>query len=135
MRSTAGVDMAVSDAAGAGGRAVRNLPRGHAEATGGGDEGRQTLKRMFSTSPSRIGYVLPSSRCWPRRGGPGGGAPPPPAAAAHPHPPDEHVPADHLTADEAARDVGVDRLGRIERRLPLAERPRPRLLLARGEER
>jgi hypothetical protein len=48
---------------------------------------------------------------------------------------DEVAPADHLAADEAARDVGVDRRGRIERRLSLPERPRPRLLLARGEER
>ena len=28
---------------------------------------RQTLKRMFSTSPSRTTYVLPSRRWWPRR--------------------------------------------------------------------
>src|SRR5262249_12722707 len=48
---------------------------------------------------------------------------------------DQVVPVDHLAADEAARDVRVDRLGRVERRLALPERPRSRLLLARGEER
>src|SRR5579859_1931468 len=48
---------------------------------------------------------------------------------------DEIVPAHDLAADEAARDVGVDRLRRIDRRLTAPERPRPRLLLAGGEER
>src|SRR5215218_2352600 len=47
---------------------------------------------------------------------------------------DEVLPVDHLAADEPARDVGVDRLGGIERRLPVAERPRARLLLAGREE-
>src|SRR5581483_2630779 len=47
---------------------------------------------------------------------------------------DEVVPAHDLAADEAARDVGVDRRGRVERRLPATERPRAGLLLARGEE-
>ena len=42
---------------------------------------------------------------------------------------------DHLAADEAAGDVGVDRLGRVESRLALAERPRARLLVAGSEER
>ena len=42
---------------------------------------------------------------------------------------------DHLAADEAARDVGVDRRRRLERGLAPPERPRARLLLARGEER
>ena len=40
-----------------------------------------------------------------------------------------------LAADEPARDVGVDRLGRIERRLAVAQRPGARLLLAGREER
>src|SRR4051794_274632 len=44
------------------------------------------------------------------------------------------VPADHLAADEAARDVRVDRRRRIERRLAAAERPCTGLLLAGGEE-
>src|SRR5262249_37075714 len=48
---------------------------------------------------------------------------------------DEVAPADHLAADEPARDVGVDRPGGVERGLPVAERPGARLLLARGEER
>src|SRR5207253_9045187 len=47
----------------------------------------------------------------------------------------EIVPAHHLAADEAARDVRVDRLGGVERRLALPQRPRPRLLLAGSEER
>src|SRR4051812_34740307 len=46
----------------------------------------------------------------------------------------EVIPTDHLAADEAARDVRVDRRGRIERGLATAKRPSPRLLLARGEE-
>ena len=45
------------------------------------------------------------------------------------------VPADHLAADEAARDVGVDRAARLERGLAVAQRPGARLLLAGGEER
>src|SRR5258707_6117503 len=48
---------------------------------------------------------------------------------------DEVVPADHLAADEAACDVRADRRGGIDRRLAAAKRPRPRLLLASGEER
>src|SRR5580765_5614892 len=48
---------------------------------------------------------------------------------------DEVVPADHLATDEAPRNVGVDRARRVERRAAAAERPRARLLLARGEER
>ena len=45
------------------------------------------------------------------------------------------APRDRLGADEAARDVGVDRRGGVERRLAAPQRPGPRLLLARGEER
>ena len=48
---------------------------------------------------------------------------------------DEVVAADHLAADEPARDVGVDRPRRVERGLPVPQRPGARLLLARGEER
>ena len=48
---------------------------------------------------------------------------------------DEVGPVDHLAADEAARDVGVDRGRGVERRLAAAERPGARLLLAGGEER
>ena len=48
---------------------------------------------------------------------------------------DQVAPVDHLAADEAARDVGVDRLRGVERGLALAQRPGARLLLARGEER
>src|SRR6478735_4191074 len=48
----------------------------------------------------------------------------------------EEIPGrDHLAADEPARDVRVDRRCRVERGLAVAERPRARLLLARGEER
>src|SRR6185503_6024167 len=47
----------------------------------------------------------------------------------------EVVPADHLAADEAARDVGMDRPGGVERGASSAQRPRTRLLLASGEER
>ena len=82
------------------------------------------LKRMFRTSPSRTTYVLPSRR-WrpaPRRLGVRAGL-------------DQVVPVDHLAADEAAGDVGVDRLGRVERGLAPAQRPGTRLLVARGEER
>src|SRR5215216_2512076 len=47
---------------------------------------------------------------------------------------DEVPPADHLAADEATRDVGVDRGRSVERgRAPL-QRPRARLLLPRGVE-
>src|SRR5579872_233056 len=35
----------------------------------------------------------------------------------------EVVPADHLAADEPARDVGVDRRGRVERGAAAAQRP------------
>src|SRR5207253_3942009 len=48
---------------------------------------------------------------------------------------DEIVPPQHLDADEAARDVGVDRGRRVERRLAAAKRPGPGLLLAGREER
>src|SRR3954471_10118051 len=48
---------------------------------------------------------------------------------------DEIVPAHDLAADEAAGNVRVDRLCSVERGLAAAERPGPRLLLARGEER
>src|SRR5215208_6016102 len=48
---------------------------------------------------------------------------------------DEVLPVDHLAADEPPRDVGMDRLGGVERRLSVAERPGARLLLAGGEER
>src|SRR5881392_3196063 len=48
---------------------------------------------------------------------------------------DEVAPRNHFAADESARDVGVDRRRRIERRSPLRERPGPRLLIAAGEER
>src|SRR4029078_8454823 len=44
------------------------------------------------------------------------------------------VPADHLAANEPARDVGVDRLRRVERRLAAPQRARAGLLIARGEE-
>src|SRR6478672_7939709 len=48
---------------------------------------------------------------------------------------DEVVPPHDLATDEAACDVGVDRLRGVERALAAPQRPRPRLLLARGEER
>src|SRR6266480_5314866 len=48
---------------------------------------------------------------------------------------DEVVPADHLAADEPARDIGVDRRRGVERGLPAAQRPRARLVLGGGEER
>src|SRR5581483_3273690 len=48
---------------------------------------------------------------------------------------DEVAPIDDLAADEATRDVGVDRLRRVEGCLAVPERPRTRLLLAGGEER
>src|SRR5262249_12945808 len=48
---------------------------------------------------------------------------------------DEVLPVDHLAADEAACDVGVDRARRVERVLTVAKRPRSRLLLAGSEER
>ena len=79
---------------------------------------------MLRTSPSSTSYVLPSSRCCPRR-----------AASACEPAVEQLVPADHLATDEASRDVGVDRPGRVERRLPAAQRPGPRLLLAGREER
>ena len=41
---------------------------------------------------------------------------------------DQVVPADHLAADEAAGDVGVDRLRRLERGLAVPERPGSGLL-------
>ena len=47
---------------------------------------------------------------------------------------DELLPVHDLAADEPARDVGVDRRRRVEGGLAAAERPRPRLLLARREE-
>src|SRR5260221_3621653 len=47
----------------------------------------------------------------------------------------EVVPVDHLAADEAARDVRMDRAGGIHRGLAGAQRPRARVLLARREER
>ena len=84
----------------------------------------QTLKRMFSTSPSWTTYSLPSRRCSPRF-----------TTSAREPQLDEVLPADHLAADEAAGDVGVDRLGGVERGLAVAERPRARLLVAGGEER
>ena len=48
---------------------------------------------------------------------------------------DEVLPVDHFAADEATRDVGVDRLRRIERRRAAAQSPGSRLLLTSGEER
>src|SRR5262245_63074560 len=48
---------------------------------------------------------------------------------------DQVVPVDHLAADEAPGDVGVNRAGCVERRLAVAQRPGARLLLAGGEER
>src|SRR5207248_1679572 len=48
---------------------------------------------------------------------------------------DEIVPAHDLAADEAARDVGMNRLRRVDRGFPASERPGPRLLLAGREER
>src|SRR5262249_53782814 len=47
---------------------------------------------------------------------------------------DEVVPANDLAADEATRDVRVDRLRRVERRVTVAERPLARLLLCGREE-
>src|ERR1051325_1661632 len=46
----------------------------------------------------------------------------------------EVVPADHLAADEAPREVRVDRPCRVERGLAAPQRPGPRLLIAGGEE-
>ena len=70
---------------------------------------------MFSTSPSaRRTSCLPASAVpdgGPRRRRAGG---------------DEVVPADHLAADEAMRDVGVDRGRGGQRRLAAAQCPRPR---------
>jgi hypothetical protein len=48
---------------------------------------------------------------------------------------DQVVPAHDLAADEPSRNVGVDRLRRLESRLTTMKRPPPRLLLAGGEER
>src|SRR5581483_10109088 len=48
---------------------------------------------------------------------------------------DEVAPVDDLAADEAAGDVGVDRLGGVERGLAVAQRPGASLLFAGGEER
>src|SRR3954468_6266479 len=45
------------------------------------------------------------------------------------------VPADDLGADEAALQVGVDHAGALGRLRTGAERPRPRLLVARRQER
>src|SRR5918996_3864841 len=47
---------------------------------------------------------------------------------------DEVVPADHLGADESARDVRVDRRRCLERVLPATQRPGARLLVAGREE-
>ena len=79
---------------------------------------------MFRTSPSLTTYVLPSRPCLPTF-----------ATSACGAELDEVVPVDHLAADEAARDVGVDRARGVERGLAVAQRPRPRVLLAGGEER
>ena len=46
---------------------------------------------------------------------------------------DQVVPADHLGPYEAVGDVGVNRSRRVERRQAVAERPRPRLLVAGRE--
>src|SRR5512141_2478535 len=48
---------------------------------------------------------------------------------------DEVAPVDDLTANEAPGDVRVDRAGRVERGLAVAQRPRARVLLPRREER
>ncbi len=48
---------------------------------------------------------------------------------------DEVAPVDDLAADEASRDVRVDRAGRIESGLAVAQRPGAGVLLARREER
>src|SRR5260370_10843005 len=48
---------------------------------------------------------------------------------------DEIVPADHLAADEASRDIGADGVGGFDRGLPLAKCPRSGVLLTRTEER
>jgi hypothetical protein len=48
---------------------------------------------------------------------------------------DEILPVQDLAADEAARDVGVDRRSGVESGLAVAERPGARVLLAGGEER
>ena len=82
-----------------------------------------TLKRTLSTSPSATTYVLPSSRCVPRL-----------AASACDPAASRSSASDHLAADEAAGDVGVDRRRRLEGGLPVAERPGARLLVADGEE-
>ena len=47
---------------------------------------------------------------------------------------DQVVPVDDLAADEAARDVRVDRTGRVERGLTVAQRPGTRVLFTRCEE-
>src|SRR5215217_706691 len=47
---------------------------------------------------------------------------------------DEVVPADHLAADEAARNIRMNRARRLDRGRAAPQRPRPRLLLAGGEE-
>ena len=69
----------------------------------------QTLKRMFSTSPSRIDVGLALEPLEAAAGDLG-------VRARL----DELLPVDHLAADEAARDVGVDRRGRVERGLAVA---------------
>src|SRR6201997_2275864 len=48
---------------------------------------------------------------------------------------DEVVPAHDLAADEAARDVGVNGRGSVDRGAASSQRPRTRLLLPGGEER
>ena len=79
---------------------------------------------MLSTSPScdDVGLALEPLRAALRRLGVGAGI-------------EQVVPADHLAADEAARDVRVDRAAGLERGLAVAQRPGSRLLLAGGEER
>src|SRR3954464_7514467 len=47
---------------------------------------------------------------------------------------DQVVPPHHLAADEASRDVRVDRRGGLQRGLTAAQRPAPRLRLAGREE-
>ena len=67
---------------------------------------------------------MPSRRCFPCRA----------TSACEPRSTRSRQ-SDDLAADEPTGDVGMDRPGRVERGLTAAERPRARLLLARGEER
>ena len=85
---------------------------------------RQTLKRMFSTSPSRIGYVLPSRRWRPRRD----------ASACEPASTRslQSITSQRMKPRAMSEWIVSAASSAVS---PFAERPRARLLLAGGEER